>query len=350
MALDNYISALLYKHDCVIVPGLGGFIGNHKPAQINPIQNTFSPPSKSISFNKNLVTNDGLLANYVAQKESISYPNACKNIERSVLQMNGNLRNGTRVVLKGIGVLSLDKNSRLNFEPEDNINYLLDAHGLTVFQKQPIKRATIEEKVAKEFKDRTAPLTAVKEGNKKSKKWMAAAAITIPLAFFAIWIPSKYDLSGDLNMATFNPLKATEKAIYVPNNSAIEISEEPIESLVKEQIAIATENSYFLDIKLDEADYTVKLKELDVASAVSTYVASANENFHYHIVAGCFSSKRNARKMVKKLTKDGFSASIIGKRKGLWTVSYSSFVTRKEAVTFLATAKDHNSKAWVLNY
>ena len=54
--------------------------------------------------------------------------------------------------------------------------------------------------------------------------------------------------------------------------------------------------------------------------------------------------------MVRRLKKEGFDASIIGKRKGLWTVSYSSFSTRKEAVQFLSEAKTHNEKAWVLNY
>ena len=59
--------------------------------------------------------------------------------------------------------------------------------------------------------------------------------------------------------------------------------------------------------------------------------------------------KRNAKKMVKKLKKSGFNAFIVGKRKGLWTVSYNSFVTKKEAVNALGFAQNHNEKAWILN-
>jgi len=350
MALETYISELLYKHDCVIIPALGGFVANYQPAKINDLQNTFYPPSKSISFNKNLVNNDGLLANHIAQKESVSYPNACKRMEQEVAGINVSLKNKKRVVLKDVGTLFLDAENRLQFEPAENINYLLDAYGLTIFQKQPIKRATLEEKITKEFKDRTAPLVAVAEEKKSSKKWMVAAAITIPLAFFAIWIPNKYDLGTNLNYANLNPFTPDAKAVYSPTAKNNNVAEEKTSLNIKEQIALASEEAYYTEVKLDDVSMVVRLKEKPIAEAVSTYVATSKQSLHYHIVGGCFGSKINAKKMVRRLKKEGFEASIIGKRKGLWTVSYSSFATRKEAVQFLSEAKSHNDKAWVLNY
>ena len=83
MKIEQCISELLYRYDCVIVPGLGGFVANYKSATIQPIQNTFSPPSKSISFNKNLNNNDGLLANFIAQQEAFGFDDASKKIESS---------------------------------------------------------------------------------------------------------------------------------------------------------------------------------------------------------------------------------------------------------------------------
>ena len=50
MKMETYISELLYRHDCVILPGLGGFITNYRSAQIHPVSHTLRPPSKSISF------------------------------------------------------------------------------------------------------------------------------------------------------------------------------------------------------------------------------------------------------------------------------------------------------------
>ncbi|MBL4594242.1 MAG: SPOR domain-containing protein [Flavobacteriales bacterium] len=349
MKLEQYISELLYKYDCVIVPGLGGFVANYKSATIQPIQNTFSPPSKSISFNKNLNNNDGLLANLIAQKENINFNVANKKIEDYVLTISHDLKLKKRVLLKDVGTLFLDTENRTQFEPADTVNYLLSSFGLSVFQKQPIKRATIEEKITKEFKNRTTPLTVVKNGKSSSTKWKFAAAIAIPLAFLAGWMPTQYDLTGDLTYANLNPFKPTEKAIYTPTKSEF-VFNDVKESTVKEQMALADENTYFLEISFDknETPIIVQLKEKPIAEAVSTYVSSSIRDLKYHIIGGCFSSKNNARKMVRKLKKAGFEASIVGQRKGLWTVSYNSFATRKEAVSALADAQDHNTKAWVL--
>jgi nucleoid DNA-binding protein len=350
MKLEQYISELLFQYDCVIVPNLGGFVTNYKSATIQPIQNKLYPPSKGISFNKNLHNNDGLLINFIAQKEGITYDVALKNIETLVVKINADLKLKKRVLLDTVGTLFLDNENRIQFEPDNAINYLLDSYGLTVFQKQPIKRVSLEDKITKEFKDRTAPLVVVKE-KKTTKKILIAAAITIPLALFAIWIPSQTDLTGNLNYADFNPFKPTEKAVYIPNTTEITVEKNDTPSNVKEQIALADENTYFLDVQFDEAStpFTVKLKDQPTAEAVTTYVATNKQELRYHIIGGCFSEKSNAKKLVKQLKKDGFNAWIIGKRKGLWTVSYSSFTSRKEALDVLTSAKAHNSKAWVLN-
>ena len=66
------ISRLLEEHDCVILPGYGGFIGNYAPARIDPVSHSFVPPSKKILFNINLKQNDGLLCNRLVTDEGVS--------------------------------------------------------------------------------------------------------------------------------------------------------------------------------------------------------------------------------------------------------------------------------------
>jgi nucleoid DNA-binding protein len=349
LKLEQYISELLYQYDCVVVPGLGGFVANYKSATIQPVQNTFLPPSKRISFNKNLNANDGLLANLIAQKEGVSFKLSLQKIEEAVISIHQDLKQQKRVVLHNVGTLFLDTENRTQFEPQHSVNYLLGSYGLAVFQKQPIQRVTIEEKITKEFIDRTAPLVAVHSD--KSKKWMYAAAL-IPLAFLAGWMPSQYDLSGNLNYANLNSFSSKVKAVYVPTQQAVFLDDTTTENTIKAQIAAADKNAYFLDITLDdlETPLVVQLKERAIAASVSTYVAIAKQALNYHIVAGCFSEKRNAKKMVRKLKKQGFDSFIVCKRKGLWAVSYNSFVTRKEAVNALDFAQKHNHRAWILNH
>ncbi len=91
MTLANYISDLLYRYECVILPGFGAFLTQKKSAHFDETINAFFPPKKLISFNAQLKKNDGLLANYIADSKEISYPAAVYKIEEFVLQLNHEL-------------------------------------------------------------------------------------------------------------------------------------------------------------------------------------------------------------------------------------------------------------------
>ena len=53
MNLDKYIEDLLYRNECVVIPNFGAFITSTNSTNINS-EGVFTPPSKSISFNKKL--------------------------------------------------------------------------------------------------------------------------------------------------------------------------------------------------------------------------------------------------------------------------------------------------------
>ena len=79
LEVSKYIKDLLFIHDCVILPGFGGFVANYKPANIDDNLNIVSPPSKAVGFNRNLSKNDGLLINRLAESENLSYLEAEKS-------------------------------------------------------------------------------------------------------------------------------------------------------------------------------------------------------------------------------------------------------------------------------
>ena len=81
MTLDKQISSLLYLHDCIIIPGFGGFVANQKPSFLNPAHHIFSPPSKRIAFNSSLRIGDGLLANHISK--TLNLLNSSPNPVRS---------------------------------------------------------------------------------------------------------------------------------------------------------------------------------------------------------------------------------------------------------------------------
>ena len=69
MQITTYINDLLYRYECVIIPGFGALLTQYHSARIDSDTHVLFPPSKTLSFNRQLQTNDGLLANHIASVE-----------------------------------------------------------------------------------------------------------------------------------------------------------------------------------------------------------------------------------------------------------------------------------------
>ena len=52
--LTKHIEILLLENDCVIVPGLGGFIAHYQPAHYEEDECVFVPPTRMVGFNPQL--------------------------------------------------------------------------------------------------------------------------------------------------------------------------------------------------------------------------------------------------------------------------------------------------------
>ena len=123
MNIANHISQLLYRFQCVTVPGFGAFLAENISANIHESNQTFYPPKKVISFNSNLKNNDGLLANHIAQIEKSSYDAAVAAIESEVVIWNSIMQVNEKFVLKNIGELHLNSEKNIVFTPIESVNY-----------------------------------------------------------------------------------------------------------------------------------------------------------------------------------------------------------------------------------
>src|ERR1035438_4410420 len=126
MNFEQHISRLLLNYDCVIIPGFGGFVGNYQGASVHPTMHLFMPPTKSIVFNRNLKSNDGLLANELVAAEGLNYNEALKIIDKYVQTSEKILNEGRKLSLEKVGNLFYDIEKNLQFEPDNSINYLMD--------------------------------------------------------------------------------------------------------------------------------------------------------------------------------------------------------------------------------
>ena len=128
--IARHIADLLYHHECVIVAGFGGFIKAYSPAMILHTTHEFSPPSGSVAFNAGLSGNDGLLANYIASVENISYRDALFEINQWVGKCTSDLNHNTTVSLHGIGEVFLNDSGNIEFTPSKQVNFNADSFGL----------------------------------------------------------------------------------------------------------------------------------------------------------------------------------------------------------------------------
>lgn len=180
--LNKYISGLLFIHDCVILPGFGGFVTNYHQAERNDESNTFFPPKKDVLFNRSLTYNDGLLINYMAKNFNITYEEAEERVKLEVQEAWLRLDKGEEVSFNGVGTFFYDKNEKLNFTPVDTENYLTDSYGLNSFRFPPLayQNNTID------FVSNHNQSSEMNTGFKQTLKWVA---IAIPIVGILSLIP-----------------------------------------------------------------------------------------------------------------------------------------------------------------
>ncbi len=308
MKIEQYISQLLYRHQCVTVPGFGAFLTEIQSAQLHESTNSFYPPKKVVSFNAQLKTNDGLLANHIAGAEKTPYEDAVLSIQseveiwKSILDVNG------KFPLKNIGELSLNAERNVVFYPSDNFNYLKESFGLNSFVSPSIKREEYKEIVEK--LEEKAPIIFTPEAQRRSNpflKYAAVAAVVIALA-------------GTLGYQQYNNYVATE-TLAVKN---------AVQEKVQQQIQEAT---FLMDSPIAAITLTVK-----------------EEKLPYHIMAGAFRNENNARQVYTELIASGYKARRLApNRWHLYPVLFGSYSTLAEAQkAMVAIRADGNPDAWIM--
>ena len=147
--LAKHIEVLLLENDCVIVPGLGGFIAHNRQAEFKEAENLFSSPARTIGFNPQLVMNDGLLVQTYMQAYNTDFPDATRKIEKIVSALKEQLYQKGEVLLPNVGTLYYTMNGTYVFEPSTNTIFTPYLYGLDSLKLSPLKAlAASEEKVS----------------------------------------------------------------------------------------------------------------------------------------------------------------------------------------------------------
>ncbi|MCI5081296.1 MAG: SPOR domain-containing protein [Saprospiraceae bacterium] len=147
--INPLIAELLYEHDTVIIPGLGAIVATYQAAEIDQVQGQMVPPTKRLSFNKNLSLDDGLLVNYAKEKYQVSTTEAQQAVRQFVDAFKKGLENREILEIFQVGRFYLDYEKELRFLV-NNINFNPDSFGLPDLQVYPVIRTEEEKKAIRE--------------------------------------------------------------------------------------------------------------------------------------------------------------------------------------------------------
>lgn|GEM_PF-34854 len=117
--LERHIETLLLSHDCVIVPGLGGFVAHYVDARFDEGDNTYLPPLRTLGFNGGLTLNDSLLVQSYVEAFDLSYPDALARIQKETEELRGILDNQGYYEFSSLGILRYNDEGNLEFEPSE---------------------------------------------------------------------------------------------------------------------------------------------------------------------------------------------------------------------------------------
>ena len=392
------LPSMFWDHDCVMLPGLGGFVCNPRSAWYDEAKRQIVPPSRDVLFNPRLTTNDGVVANELMAKHGLSYGEALKAVESLVDHILEGLDKGQTVEMPGLGKLYREDDQQLRFMADVEFEKMLQSFGhasIPLVAREAVdvdfvpKTASVPVVVQEEPKvKQTAPTGDTPVIPFRVKLGRAAAAVAIPLTLAGAYLLA--EPAGTDTLLGSNPLwnAAPVTATYVPTDrhaslEAWETDDEVLGETVSEFVA-RTQWEGLLEYDLaagrpaaggvrvwvpaapetapetrstpaEEPAVDEPTTPAVTAPAVAPEpqpkpeVKPAAVEVNFLIVGGAFGVPTNAEKLAESMKAEGFETSLhFQSHNQLTIVAMGGYATEEAARIALeeARAKGHQ-KAWL---
>lgn len=328
--LERHIEILLLGNDCVIVPGLGGFVAHHANARFDECDGIFLPPLRTIGFNQQLNMNDSLLAQSYVEAYDISYPYAIQRIENEVKTLRKQLEEEGKYELNDIGTLCINDDGNIEFTPCEAGILTPDFYGLSSFSLPKLSsNNTAEEKPSKDIHKGiiyidSSPGNRHKTLNIRLSALRNAAVAAAVLVFSFIITPQADNTGKDVQ---------TEKAEscilhnVLTNNNVKQNGN--ISTANKKEENHSKGTTPAASARQKSTSRQDKEKAQDTPSGLKT------SNPYWCIVLCSHVQLGNARIFSSQLTKEGITNTIIEGKNGTAKVVYGNYATEREAYSIL---------------
>jgi cell division septation protein DedD len=356
--LNRHIEILLLSSDCVIVPDLGGFMTHHVDARYDDEDNMFVPPLRTLGFNPQLTMNDSLLAQSYIEAYDINYPEAIRRIEAEVTELKQQLYNDGFYEMTGIGVLSLNEDRHIVFEPCEAGLLTPSLYGLGAFEMLPLDEKTnsqivqVATQVPLTNNDSTQSIrTTTKDGEKAiivKMSWLRNAAIAAAIIIFLLFTPT---IINNIGTETQQPSMSEVDLLPLPNKtvepkkldtSAVNIKHDSIETPAVE------ENVSSADTTKIESANTNALKAEAIAKTTSEPIAEKETG--YCLVLASQVAQQGAENLVSQMKQHGYEDTRVNINRNVRRVVYGHYPSQDAAYQALNKLRNSSSdfdEAWV---
>ena len=392
----SVLPGMFWDHDCVMLPGLGGFVCNPRSAWYDEAKRQIVPPSRDVLFNARLTTNDGLVANELMAKRGVMYPEALKAVEGLVEHLQQQLEAGTTVELPGLGKLYREEDQQVRFMADAEFERMLQSFGhasipLVAREVAAPKPVTTTPKALNAPSPEPAVAKTTSEPRVipfRVQLARAAAAVAIPLTLAGAYLLA--DPAGNETLLGSNPLwnavpvtatyapverdadvAAMAEAVQTEQGESIEafVSRTAWEGLLEFDVMEGRPAAGGLRVMVPaqpeaeaEAEALELVVEAEVMEEVETpVVIDAPELIpapapvakpapvKFMIVGGAFGVQANAEKLASSMRSEGFDTSLhYQSHNGLTVVSMGGYATEAAARQALADARARgHEKAWL---
>ena len=355
--LNRHIEILLLSSDCVIVPDLGGFMTHHVDARYDDEDNMFVPPLRTLGFNPQLTMNDSLLAQSYIEAYDINYPEAIRRIEAEVTELKQQLYNDGFYEMTGIGVLSLNEDRHIVFEPCEAGLLTPSLYGLGAFEMLPLDEKTNSQivQVATQLPitdDSTKSIrTTTKNGEKAiivKMSWLRNAAIAAAIIIFLLLTPT---IINNIGTETQQPSMSEVDLLPLPNKavepkkldtSAVNIKHDSIETPAAEENVSPADTT-----KIVSAD-TNALKAEAIAKTIPEPITEKETG--YCLVLASQVAQQGAENLVSQMKQHGYEDTRVNINKNVRRVIYGHYPSQDAAYQALNKLRNSSSdfdEAWV---
>jgi len=320
LRISTHIERLLSTNDCVIIPEFGGFVLHSSSAVYEPGDHRFCPPHKEIVFNPTLIHQDGLLPESYIQMYGMTFNQAQIALKYDVEALYNQIDQEREIHLEKIGVLKIDDDGKLFFEPDIHSSFLgLKPYGLYPFHLPPVTQYARKEK-----QKITVTQDKIKSPNvvymPVNRALIRAIGVSVAAACLILFVSIPLKEVDPLSYsAGIIPCEITSNNLHIPDIQvdAENVLETEVEAM--EEAVVANETT--LPVVAETAQPTVKTE-------------APNQRIYYAII-GSFVTENQANRYMQEIKIPELTNMGIVSNDGRVRVYAGKFDNRKEAESYI---------------